>query len=75
MNSPNLRNFGLGLASPAQPWANVPGGFGESDLVSSAAGYRLEHVQVVLMRGVETWLDDPAWLAAATRTKAILRSK
>lgn len=59
----------------AQPWANVPGGFDESDLVSSAAGYRREHLQVVLMWGVETWLDDPAWLAAATRAMAILRSK
>jgi hypothetical protein len=59
----------------AQPWADAPGRFNEDDLVSSAAGYRREHLQVVLMWGVETWLQDPAWLTAATRAMAILRSR
>ncbi len=59
----------------AQPWADLSGEFNEDDLLTSAAGYRQEHLQVVLMWGVETWLDDPAWLAAATRAMAILQSR
>ncbi|HVC42980.1 MAG TPA: hypothetical protein VND54_13455 [Candidatus Saccharimonadales bacterium] len=58
----------------AQPWADLAGKFTEDDLLTSAAGYRQEHLQVVLMWGVETWLADPAWMAAATRVMAILRS-
>jgi len=58
----------------AQPWADLSGKFTEDDLLTSAAGYRQEHLQVVLMWGVETWLADPAWMAAATRAMAILRS-
>ncbi len=59
----------------AQPWADLSGNFNEDDLLASAAGYRQEHLQVVLMWGVETWLQDAAWLAAATRAMAILRSR
>ncbi|MGH7765010.1 MAG: hypothetical protein ACREOM_11425 [Candidatus Dormibacteraceae bacterium] len=59
----------------AQPWYNVPGNFTPADLISSARGYRQVNLQVVLMWGVETWLEDPAWLAAGARAMAILRSK
>jgi len=59
----------------AQPWADVSGQFNENDLLTSAADYRREHVKVVLMWGVETWLEHPAWMAAATKAMAILRSR
>ena len=58
----------------AQPWSNA-GSFGPSDLIASAIDYRQEHLQVVLMWGVDTWLDDPAWLAAASQAMAILRAE
>ncbi|HSP10616.1 MAG TPA: hypothetical protein VLU92_13600 [Candidatus Dormibacteraeota bacterium] len=58
----------------AQPWADLAGKFNEEDLLTSAAGYRQEHLQVVLMWGVETWLEQPDWMAAGTRAMAILRS-
>jgi hypothetical protein len=57
----------------AQPWANS-GAFAPSDLVDSAVDYRQERLQVVLMWGVDTWLEDPAWLAAASQAMGILRS-
>ena len=56
----------------AQPWSGQ-GKFGPSDLVASAADYRQERLQVVLLWGVETWLDDPAWMGAASRAISILR--
>ncbi|HEY1420220.1 MAG TPA: hypothetical protein VGG90_05870 [Candidatus Dormibacteraeota bacterium] len=59
----------------AQPWADIAGKFKTSDLVASAVDYRQEGLQVVLMWGVETWLQDPAWLSAATKAMAVLRSK
>lgn len=59
----------------AQPWANIPGKFNTSDLIASAVDYRQEDLKVVLMWGVETWLQDPAWLSAATRAMAILRGR
>lgn len=58
----------------AQPWRDLAGKFNEDDLISSATGYRQEHVQVVLLWGAETWLEHPAWMAAAARAIAILRS-
>jgi hypothetical protein len=56
----------------AQPWSGQ-GRFGPSDLVASAVDYRQERLQVVLLWGVETWLEDPAWMGAASRAMAILR--
>jgi len=56
----------------AQPWSNA-GTFGPSDLIASAIDYRQEELQVVLMWGVDTWLEDPDWLAAASRAMSILR--
>jgi len=58
----------------AQPWSASPGQFSPSDLVASAVDYRQEQLQVVLLWGVDTWLQSPAWLAAATKALAILRS-
>jgi hypothetical protein len=57
----------------AQPWGTLSG-FGPADLVDSAVDYRREKLQVVLLWGVETWLTSPAWLSAATRAMATLRS-
>jgi hypothetical protein len=57
----------------AQPWRNG-GGFTPANLLASAVDYRQEPVQVVLLWGVETWLDDPSWMAAAKQAMAILRS-
>lgn len=57
----------------AQPWSGQ-GRFGPSDLIASAVDYRQERLQVVLLWGVETWLDDPAWMGAAGRAMSILRS-
>jgi hypothetical protein len=56
----------------AQPWNNT-GTFGPSDLIASAVGYRQEQLQVVLMWGVDTWLEDSDWLEAASRAMSILR--
>lgn len=58
----------------AQPWTVSPGTFAESDLIASAVDYRQESLQVVLMWGVETWLTDPQWMAAASRAMHILRN-
>jgi hypothetical protein len=57
----------------AQPWNNVLG-FTPANLVASAADYRQEPLKVVLLWGVDTWLQDPAWMGAAQRAMAILRS-
>ena len=57
----------------AQPWSGMPG-FTLANLLAGAVDYRQERVQVVLLWGVETWLKDPAWMAAATRAMDILRS-
>ncbi|HEY1455864.1 MAG TPA: hypothetical protein VGG31_05165 [Candidatus Dormibacteraeota bacterium] len=59
----------------AQPWSTSPGEFRPSDLVATAVDYRQENLQVVLLWGVETWLKDPAWLSAASRSLQILRSR
>lgn len=57
----------------AEPWKGVSG-FTPANLVASAADYRQEPLQVVLLWGVETWLQDPAWMAAGTQAMAILRA-
>jgi hypothetical protein len=57
----------------AQPWSDS-NTFKPKDLVASAVDYRQDNLQVVLMWGVETWLDDPSWLAAGAKALQILRS-
>jgi hypothetical protein len=57
----------------AQPW-DSSGTFAPKDLVASARDYRQEPLEVVLLWGVQTWLGDPAWMAAATQSIAILRA-
>ena len=57
----------------AQPWMGRSG-FEPANLVASAVDYRQESVQVVLLGGVETWLRDPAWMAAANYAMTILRT-
>jgi hypothetical protein len=57
----------------AQPWGTLSG-FVPADLIDSALDYRQERLQVVLLWGVDTWLTNPAWLAAANQAQAILRS-
>ena len=57
----------------AQPWDDS-GAFVPQDLVLSANDYRQERLQVVLLWGVETWLDDPEWMSAATRAMNILQA-
>jgi hypothetical protein len=57
----------------AQPWLDADT-FTPEDLLASAVDYRQENLQVVLMWGVETWLSDPAWLAAGAKALQILRS-
>ena len=56
----------------AQPWSGE-GAFAPSDLIATAVDYRQEPLQVVLLWGAETWLDDPAWMSAASQAMAILR--
>lgn len=58
----------------AQPWSQLPSSFTPSDLIASAHQYRQDQLQVVLLWGVETWLNDPAWLDAGSQAIAILRS-
>jgi hypothetical protein len=57
----------------AQPWGDSTG-FTPANLVVSAVDYRQEPLKVVLLWGVETWLQDPAWMAAAQQAMSILRS-
>lgn len=57
----------------AQPWSGMSG-YAPANLIASAEDYRQEPVQVVLLWGVETWLRDPAWMAAAQRAMGVLRS-
>jgi hypothetical protein len=57
----------------AQPWGNTSG-FSPANLVASAAAYRQEPLNVALLWGAETWLQDPAWMAAAQHAMAIMRS-
>jgi hypothetical protein len=57
----------------AQPWGEAET-FTPSDLVTSAVDFRQAPLDVVLLWGVDTWLDDPAWMAAGVRSLEILRS-
>jgi hypothetical protein len=57
----------------AQPWGGGPG-FTTADLVATAKTYREDPLGVVLLWGVETWLQDPAWMRAAQESLRILRS-
>jgi len=57
----------------AQPWAGE-GTFSPDDLVNSAHAYREEPIDVVLLWGVETWLEDDRWLAAGQEATRILRT-
>jgi hypothetical protein len=57
----------------AQPWGDSTS-FTPADLVDSAEDYRQEHLEVVLMWGVDTWLNDPAWFKAGIRAMDILRA-
>jgi hypothetical protein len=57
----------------AQPWLDADT-FKPKDLLASAVDYRQENLEVVLMWGVETWLDDPSWLSAGAKAMEILRS-
>lgn len=58
----------------AEPWAVSPGSYSTADLLATAASYRREPLNVVLLWGAETWLADPAWLNAASGAMTILRS-
>lgn len=58
----------------AEPW-NGATSFTTRDLLESAALYRQEPVDVVLLWGAGTWLNDPAWLSAATRAIDLMRSR
>src|SRR6266508_478910 len=65
---------GMWLAEvQAQPWGDETS-FAPGDLVSSAVDYREERLDVVLLWGVEAWLEDDAWLAAGQRAIQILRA-
>jgi hypothetical protein len=57
----------------AQPW-DATGSFTPQDVVKSASDYRQVPLQVVLLWGSQTWLEDPAWMAAAIDALAILRA-
>ena len=57
----------------AEPW-NATGAFSPHDLVNSALDYRQTPLDAVLMWGVDTWLTDPAWMAAAIKAFGVLRS-
>lgn len=57
----------------AQPWGDTTG-FTPSNLVASAIDYRAEPLQVVLLWGVETWLQDQVWMNAAAHAMTILRT-
>jgi hypothetical protein len=58
----------------AQPWAGAGGGFSTEDLLMTARTYRTDPLSVVLLWGVETWLQDPAWMRAAVQAMDILRA-
>jgi len=58
----------------AQPWSASDSSFSTADLLTTAAAYRREPLNVVLLWGAETWLTDPAWMNAAVSALAILRA-
>ena len=57
----------------AQPWGGA-GTFAPADLLASADDYRHEPLDVALLWGVESWLEDPEWLAAGKQAIGILRA-
>ena len=57
----------------AQPWGTSKT-FTPADLIASAHDYRQEQLDVALLWGVETWLEDPAWLEAGRKAIGILRA-
>jgi hypothetical protein len=59
----------------AEPWGDATESFTTADLLQSVVDYRQEPVDVVLMWGADTWLEDPAWLSAVTRSMDWLRSR
>lgn len=56
----------------AAPWQSTAG-FTTDDLLDSARVYRDSGAEVVLLWGVETWLDSPDWMAAGQEAMATLR--
>ena len=58
----------------AEPWGSETS-FTPRDLLESAALYRQEPVDVVLLWGSGTWLNDPAWLYGVTRAMDLMRSR
>ena len=57
----------------AHPWSDS-GTFTPDDMIASAVNYRQEELDVVLLWGVDTWLQDPAWLAAAGEAIDVLQA-
>ena len=73
-NRARLEGKSLWLAEmQAQPWAG-DSTFTPNNLIASAVDYRQENLQVALLWGVDSWLDNSAWLEAGTRAMEILRS-
>jgi len=69
----NAHGKALWLAEmQAEPWSGE-GAFSPADLIATAVDYRQERLQVVLLWGVETWLQDPAWMSAASQALSIFR--
>ena len=56
----------------AAPW-NGTGGFTTDDLRASAAAYRDSGAGVILLWGVEEWLDSPDWMAAGRYAIGVMR--
>lgn len=59
----------------AAPWGDSVDHFTAQDLIDSAAIYRRDPLQVVLLWGAETWLRHPEWMSAAVSAEATLRSR
>ena len=71
----SMQGKGVWLAEmQAQPW-NDSGTFSPQDMIESAIDYRQEPLQVVLLWGVDTWLEDPTWMSAGSRAIDLLRAR
>ena len=57
----------------AAPWQDVPG-FTPADLQRSATAYRGRGVSVILLWGVEDWLENDGWMQAGQHAVEILRA-
>ena len=57
----------------AAPWQDVPG-FTPADLMRSATAYRGRGVSVILLWGVEDWLENDGWMQAGQHAVEILRA-